>query len=204
MSISERISDEFPIARIEDARARFYLDNFATIEKWASLRREAATLLVDGLIELAGVFASDAEAADETIGVATNERGTILQLRRPSWIQGVTVGLEWSQSLIGASGQVSLYAGMRQERGLVSEANQRHLLGIGGAACSNLGNVWVCEKVWPVWRWIRPSGERLDDLELYASARRETWRCWDAVAAKIDDLKPSAASASVAVSDATL
>ncbi len=185
MNIAELLEEDPILPRIEDERARFYLDNYATIELWASLRNEVAALLGEGLLDLGSVFTADAERLSETVELITNDRQTQVLMRRPDWIGGVGIGVEWAQSLINKQGQVWLFCGLRQERDQVSEENQDRLVEIGRAAQTRLGAPWTKEKTWPVWRWLRPSGDAIDERDLYSLARRQVWRCWEETAAEI-------------------
>jgi hypothetical protein len=190
MNIADLLTDSPPLPRIEDPRARFYLDNYRTIETWAALRREVAALLVEGLLDLASVFAADQERLGESIDVLPNDKGTRVILRRPHWITGVGVGLEWTQGVFDRQADVSVYAGLQHDAGEVSENNEERLVKLARVAQPVLGSAWTSGRgVWLLWRWIRPGGEALDEQELYARARREVWRCWEATAPAIDALE---------------
>ncbi len=189
MSLLDRLGDTPAPPRIEDPRARFYLDNYRTIETWAALQREAGALLAEGLLDLTDVFATDAERLGERLDVVPNDRGTRVILRRPQWIPGVGVGLEWAPGVFDRQANVSLYAGLQHEPAEVPEGHQRRLAEVAAATRSTLGSPWTSGKgAWLLWRWIRPDDEPLDELALYALVRREVWRCWEATAPVLDAL----------------
>jgi hypothetical protein len=51
-----------------------------------------------------------------------------------------------------------------------------------------LGKPWESEHgSFPVWRWIQPEGERLDEQALIEQARRSAWDCWRVCAGPIQE-----------------
>lgn len=189
MSLLDRLGDTAPLPRIEDPRARFYLDNYRTIRTWAALEREAVALLVGGLLDLAPVFEADGERLGQRLQVAADERASRVILRRPEWAVGVGIGLEWTRAIFDRRDDVWLYAGLQHDAGEISEELRRHLIELAGAAQPALGSAWTSGTgAWILWRWIRPDGEPLDEQALFSQARREVWRCWEATAPTLDGL----------------
>lgn len=187
MSLLDRLGDSPPLPRIEDPRARFYLDNYRTIETWAALQREAAALLVEGLLDLAPVFEADAERLGQRLEVLLNDNATRVILRRPEWGTGVGIGLEWTRAVFDRQAEVSLYAGLQHDASEIAEENRRRLVELAAVTQTRLGSAWKSGTgAWLLWRWIRPQGESLDEQALFAHARREVWRCWEAIAPALD------------------
>src|SRR5439155_20991406 len=52
-----------------------------------------------------------------------------------------------------------------------------------------LGAGWTREKTWLLWRWIRPTGEVIDEQDLYRQGRCAIWRLWEATTAGISVLR---------------
>lgn len=186
MSILDNLG-EAPLPKIDDPRARFYLDNYRTIQTWAALQSEVVTLLLNGLLDLGPVFEADAEQLGLRIEVLASETATRLMLRRPEWIAGVGIGLEWTRAVFDRKANVWLYAGLQHDAGELSEGNQDRLAKLAASTQPALGSGWTSGRgAWLLWRWIRPDGEPLDEEALFALSRREVWRCWEAVAPALD------------------
>ena len=142
MSILDNLG-EAPLPKIEDPRARFYLDNYRTIETWAALKREAATLLAEGLLDLGPIFEADSQHLGERIDVLADDGATQLMLRRPEWMTGVGIGLEWTRAVLDRQADVSLYAGLQHDATEISEDDQGRLAELAAAARPTLGTAWT-------------------------------------------------------------
>jgi len=187
------------LGRVEDPRVRFYLDNHKIIETWASLRADAVAALQDLILDLVPVLGADAVHHDEPdLFVRADDsdarRPRIVMSRRhwqdTSGQVPAAVVIEWNNPIIDKDGEVHFYVGVRvwrQGRRGVRVASRLSELAPG--LCSQLGKPWAREaESFPVWRWIEPDGDRLDEIALLDQARAAAWQCWAVAAPHIESL----------------
>ena len=192
------MSDEQPERPIKNERVRFYLDNFQAIETWARLRGEANEELHDVLLDLADTLTRDAvDRGHDDVTVfaddVTNARRPRLVIVRRGWQDGdgrspAAVVVEWHHPPIEKDG-LHLYVGIRAgDRGGRDVSVGTYLSKVAPALRAQLGAPWQREaENFPVWRWITPEGDTIDEAALLDEARRAAWRCWDVAARHIDD-----------------
>jgi len=184
--------------RIRDPRIRFYLDNFTVIEAWAQLRIEANEALHELLLDLVDTLTQQAlDRGDADIEVRadeiTNSRKPRVTMTRRSWQDPsghspAAIVVEWHSPPIDKNGELFLYVGVRVgDRRRRDLRVAKYLSGLAPALRGQLGSPWEREAdSFPVWRWITPQGESLDEAALLDDARRAAWACWDVSAKHID------------------
>lgn len=186
------------IQPVEDARVRFYLDNYRAIETWAHLRSEANDVLHELLLDLVGVLAEDAQDIDPDIIVESDtgqRRRSRIAITRRSWHDPggpapAAVVIEWHRPPLDNAGELYLYVGIRvRDRRRRDRALADQLSALAPTLKRQLGRPWEPEsEAFPVWRWITPDGDGLDELALLDQARSAAWQCWHVAAKEIDRL----------------
>lgn len=191
--------EHFGINRIKDDRVRFYLDNFKMIETWAQVRAEANQELHDVFLDMGEaltVEATDRGYSDVVVRVdeQTNPRKPRILITRRAWhgTNGeapAATAIEWHQPPIDKGGELYLYVGVRVgDRRRRDLRVAKHLNSLAPALRRKLGSAWQKEdENFPIWRWIQPQGDTLDEIFLVNEARRAAWACWEATAHHIDD-----------------
>jgi hypothetical protein len=186
--------------RIKEERIRFYLDNFKVIETWAQLRVEANEALHELFLDMVDTLAEDAIERDSPdvdvrLDDFTNSRKPRIVLTRRSWQDAnghvpAAIAIEWHRPPIDKTGELYFYVGVRVgDRGSRDLHVAKHLSGLAPALRSRLGSPWEREsESFPVWRWITPQGDGLDETALVNEARSAAWTCWEACAQHIDDV----------------
>ena len=178
---------------------RFYLDNYKMIETWAQIHGEANQELHDLFLDMADTLSQDAVDQGHTDIVVradehTNPRKPRILITRRAWHSSngdapAATAIEWYRPPIGKDGELYLYVGVRVgDRGRRDQRTAKHLSTLAPTLRRELGPPWEKEHgSFPVWRWIAPQGEALDEAYLVAEARRAAWECWDTCARPIDD-----------------
>jgi len=103
-----------------DERVRFYLRNQAEIDEWASLKKEAASVvddflhsLLEDITDVAADLGLDADPEDLDLS-----KGGVLLLRRSTWPRledgapEIGIGLAWDSSPL-LHGPTAPYSGLR-------------------------------------------------------------------------------------------
>jgi len=195
MKVDEVAQGPLPVAKIDDPVARSYLENRGTIETWANLRVQAANSLTDKVLELADVLKDDAQRLDleaETLEDDTPQ----LMVRRAGWRTGeglepVVVALEWSREILDKNGEPTLFVGLGVNEASDDWTEERRsaIVSLGKQVQKKLGRPWQTQPpsgYWPLWRYTRPEGDALDEIELLTLTRSEFWRCWKETADEVD------------------
>jgi hypothetical protein len=189
LTIATPRGSDLGIASVENPRVRFYLDNYKIIETWAQLRTEAIDTLQELLTDLVDVLAADAVQHNEPDLIvraddSDTRRPRITMLRR-GWQDSANqvpaaVVIEWYNPIINKDGDLHLYVGIRVQRQAPRGARIANQLSrLAPELRSQLGKPWQREaESFPLWRWIEPDGDRLDEIDLLEQARTAAWQCW--------------------------
>ncbi|GGN82219.1 hypothetical protein GCM10010112_59450 [Actinoplanes lobatus] len=198
MTIQER-SGGPAIGRIKDERVRFYLENFKMIEEWARVRTDANQELHDLFLGMAEVLTVEAESRgydDVVVRVDedTNPKKPRILIAKRDWfgsddVTPAATAIEWHQPPIDKSGELYMYVGVRMgDRRRRDLRVAKYLSSLAPALRRTLGSEWEKEaEAFPVWRWIQPQGDSLDELFIVEEARRAAWTCWEATSHHIDE-----------------
>ncbi len=192
--------EDMGVSRIRDDRVRFYLDNFKMIETWAQVRKDANEELHEIFLDMTEeltVEATDRGFTDAIVRVDdhTDPKKPRILITKRAWCSvddetpAAAMAIEWYQPPIDKNGELNLYVGVRvgdrRRRGL---RVAKHLSGLAPALRRTLGNAWNKEhESFPIWRWIQPEGDAIDEVSLVNEARQAAWACWEATAHHIDE-----------------
>lgn len=198
MKLDEVIAHSPPIKELDDDRVQFYLQNRDVIETWASLRREAAAAITNGLLDLVEPLQDDlVRLGEHDVQVAVDEsRGRhSVAITRLSWHRAnlgspVQVALETESQAISSLGAIQVYPCVRAKQGHPHAEEYRDRLNtMSQPMRAALGHEWkVSQPRFVVWKYIDTPQDSWDLEAIVLKAREDVLRLWSTAAPSIDAL----------------